>query len=60
MCLETILEDVWADAERQFDDGWQQLYVLACLKKHFGDLWNVPEASVDSDFEVDSDYEDER
>jgi len=57
--LETILEEVWADAEGQFDDGWQQLYMLACLKKYFGDLWNVPEASVDSDSEIDSDYEDE-
>lgn len=41
LCLETILEEVWADAEGQFDDGWQQLYMLACLKKHFDDLWNV-------------------
>lgn len=59
LCLETILEEVWADAGGQFDDGWQQLYMLACLKKYFGDLWNVPEASVVSDSEIDSDYEDE-
>lgn len=59
LCLETILEEVWADAEGQFDDGWQQLYMLACLKKHFGDLWNVPEAFVDFDSEIDSYHEDE-
>ena len=45
LCLETILEEVWADADGQFDNGWQQLYMLACLKKHFGNLWNVPESS---------------
>jgi hypothetical protein len=59
LCLETILEEVWADAEGQFDHGWQQLYMLACLKKHFGDLWNVPEDPDDFDFEIDSYYEDE-
>lgn len=40
LCLETILEEVWADADGQFNDGWQQLYMLACLKKYFGALWN--------------------
>lgn len=40
LCLETILEEVWADADGQFNDGWQQLYMLACLKKYFGTLWN--------------------
>jgi hypothetical protein len=42
LCLETILREVWADADGQFNDGWQQLYMLACLKKYFGTLWNVP------------------
>jgi hypothetical protein len=38
-CLQAILEEVWADSDGQFDDGWQQLYMLACLKKHFGAFW---------------------
>jgi hypothetical protein len=42
LCLDTILGEVWADADGQFNDGWQQLYMLACLKKYFGTLWNVP------------------
>lgn len=59
LCLERILEEVWADAEGQFDDEWQHLYMLAYLKKHFGYLWNVPEASGGSASEIDGDYEDE-
>lgn len=63
LCLESILEEVWADADGQFNDGWQQLYMLACLKKHFGDLWDVPEVYSDPfyDYKSDhhSDYEDE-
>ena len=59
LCLGTILEEVWADADGQFDDGWQQLYMLACLKKYFGDLWKVLEVSPDSVSDFDSDYEDE-
>jgi hypothetical protein len=39
LCLETILEEVWVDADGQFEGGWQQLYMLACLKKYFGALW---------------------
>jgi hypothetical protein len=42
-CLLTILEEVWADADGQFDDGWQQLYMLACLKKHFRAFWVADE-----------------
>jgi hypothetical protein len=42
LCLATILEEVWADTDGQFNDGWQQLYMLACLKKYFGTLWNLP------------------
>jgi hypothetical protein len=42
-CLQAILEEVWADTEGQFRDGWQQLYMLACLKKHFGAFWVADE-----------------
>ncbi|GAB7324278.1 hypothetical protein MBLNU13_g08249t1 [Cladosporium sp. NU13] len=59
LCLETILEEMWKDANGQFDDGWQQLYMLACLKKHFGDLWNLPKVSSDSTFVSGSDHKDE-
>jgi hypothetical protein len=42
-CLQAILTEVWADADGQFDDGWQQLYMLACLKKHFDAFWVADE-----------------
>jgi hypothetical protein len=43
LCLQSIIEEVWADANRQFDDGWQQLYMLACLKTHFRAFWAADE-----------------
>jgi len=58
LCLETILEEVWADSDAQFDDGWQQLYMLACLRKYFSALWNVPrgyQLDTDDDEESESD-----
>lgn len=41
-CLQSIIKEVWEDAKWQFKDGWQQLYLLACLKKHFGAFWMRP------------------
>jgi hypothetical protein len=39
-CLELLVDDIWAN-----DGGvltaWQQLYMLACVKKWFKDLWNI-------------------
>lgn len=37
-CLRLILEDIWADQEKQLD-AWQQLYMLACVKKGFKYFW---------------------
>lgn len=54
-CLEIIIEEVWADADRQFDDGWQQLYMLTCLKRYFSTLWNV-RVPEDYEFTSDDDY----
>jgi hypothetical protein len=46
-CLQAIQDEVWADTDGQFDDGWQQLYMLACLKKDFGAFWAVDEQAWD-------------
>jgi hypothetical protein len=37
-CLQLLLDDIWADQEKQLD-AWQQLYSLACVKKSFKHLW---------------------
>jgi hypothetical protein len=37
-CLRLILDDIWADQDNQLD-AWQQLYLLACVKKSFKHLW---------------------
>lgn len=37
-CLRLILEDIWADQDKQLD-AWQQLYLLACVKKWFRYFW---------------------
>jgi hypothetical protein len=36
--LQLLLDDIWADQEKQLD-AWQQLYSLACVKKSFKHLW---------------------
>lgn len=46
LCLEAILEEVWADTDGQFKDGWQQLYMMPCLKKYFCTLWIEAEAKA--------------
>ena len=39
-CHELLVDDIWAN-----DGGvltaWQQLYMLACVKKWFKDLWSI-------------------
>lgn len=56
LCLERIIEEVWADDDGQFDEGWQQLYMLAYLRRYFSALWNMPKGN-DSESEEDYKYE---
>jgi hypothetical protein len=37
-CLQLIIDDVWADQDKQLD-AWQQLYLLACVETSFKHLW---------------------
>jgi hypothetical protein len=39
-CLRTILDDIWANRDRQLD-AWQQLYALACVKLWFKYMWKI-------------------
>lgn len=39
-CLRTILNDIWADYERQLD-VWQKLYALTCVKPWNKCMWKI-------------------
>jgi hypothetical protein len=39
-CLEEVKQGIWANKKGQLD-AWQQLCMLACVKKNFGNFWNI-------------------
>jgi hypothetical protein len=39
-CLEEVNEEIWADKKGQLD-AWQQLCMLACVKREFKDFWTL-------------------
>lgn len=39
-CLEQVLEDIWANEDGKLG-AWQQLYMLACVKKWSKDFWTI-------------------
>lgn len=39
-CLAEVKEEIWANEKGQLD-AWQQLCMLACVKKDFRDFWTV-------------------
>lgn len=47
-CLERILEEVWANENDKLG-AWQQLYMLACVKKWFKNFWTIMETDPKSD-----------
>ena len=47
-CREMIINDVWENVDQKLD-GWQQIYVLACMKTRFLDMWDIRSEGGDSD-----------
>ena len=39
-CLEVLLREIWAN-DRGLLNAWQQLFVLACVKRGFKDYWDL-------------------
>jgi hypothetical protein len=39
-CLQTVLLDIWDDAENQLT-AWEQLYLRACVKLYFSHFWKT-------------------
>ncbi|KAM0720673.1 hypothetical protein Q7P37_004810 [Cladosporium fusiforme] len=47
VCLQTVLDDIWTNANHELN-AWQQLYALACVKTYFKKLWRFDEDSSSS------------
>jgi hypothetical protein len=39
-CLKLIIQEVWQNPNNQLD-AWGQLFLLACVKKHFSPYWKI-------------------
>lgn len=39
-CIEEVKTEIWANRKGQLD-AWQQLCMLACVKKDFKKFWNI-------------------
>lgn len=46
-CLEMLVKEIWAN-EGGVLDAWQQLYMLACVKKGFKGYWTIVESEASS------------
>lgn len=44
-CLEMLVKDIWAN-EGSVLDAWQQLYMLACVKKRFKHYWAIKDSEA--------------
>ncbi|KAM0713978.1 hypothetical protein Q7P37_010942 [Cladosporium fusiforme] len=56
-CLENMVTEIWANCGQQLD-AWQQLHLLACVKKWFVEFWTIRErVDEEGSSEEDSDEE---
>ena len=54
-CREMIINDVWENVDQKLD-GWQQIYLLACLKTRFRHMWDIRSEGGDSDTNSDTEF----
>lgn len=50
-----IINDVWENVDQKLD-GWQQIYLLPCLKTRFRHMWDIRSEGGDSDTNSDTEF----